>query len=306
VVGCKADVRRCFDSVTVQSALRAWRFFGGPETFARLIEKFYAGQRRWITYGATWQAEPIRATRGLLQGCPLSPCLLNGLMAVWTLYVKQAQPQRSLGFFVYLDDRCLWSTQGTAELQQATRAGQRVDAAIGLAAHPSKAAAFGTTPRARRTLTEEHSELGPVTNEFKLLGVTYYTGGRKRMLGTSALDAVVERRAWRIRRAVHSLEVRRRVLRSMVVSLFAWMGPFQLFTKEVRQKWATYVEHALWTRRPPRGRSAYLSWCAMGGANLHPDFAIHMAAVREQYRAQAEGGRTCASPAWLAMAADWG
>ena len=171
VTGCKADIRRCFDSVSPTAAIRAWRYLGAPSSLLSVLEAFYKGQQRWITYGGYWQQTPIQPRTGLLQGCPLSTGLLNGVMAVWVGHVRVRAPR---GLALYLDDRAMWSLQkgslAREELKSAVEAGRGVDEAAGLRPHPGKAASFSSTSAGRATL-RHHPDLGEVLTEFPLLGV---------------------------------------------------------------------------------------------------------------------------------------
>ena len=92
----------------------------------------------------------------------------------------------------------------------------------------------------------------------------------------------------------------------MVVALFAWTGPYHTYARQTLDKWASLTEHAIWTRRPPRGRSAYLSWCGVCTPRLRPDFALNWAAVREQRNAQGKGRRMQPSKRWAELAKCWG
>ena len=47
-VGCKADVRKCFDRVSPQAALTVLCWWGAPEWLAALLEDFYTEQERWV------------------------------------------------------------------------------------------------------------------------------------------------------------------------------------------------------------------------------------------------------------------
>ena len=92
-VGCKADVRKCFDRVSPRVALRILRWWGAPGWLLELLEDFYDNQDRWVSVTGTFAPAPVRATCSLLQGCPFSPLLVNSMMAAWALHVRR-RPHR--------------------------------------------------------------------------------------------------------------------------------------------------------------------------------------------------------------------
>ena len=98
----KPLVVQCFDSVCPQTAIKVWRWFGAPSSICDLLADFYSEQRRWFAWQGSYHPHPVFAQRGLLQGCPASPALLNALMTVWVRFVKR---QGTKDFFGYLFGR---------------------------------------------------------------------------------------------------------------------------------------------------------------------------------------------------------
>ena len=47
----------------------------GPTKLCELLMNFYDAQRRWFMWQGCFHPFPGFARRGLLQGCPASPCL---------------------------------------------------------------------------------------------------------------------------------------------------------------------------------------------------------------------------------------
>ena len=141
--GTKADVRRCFDCLDFEVSFRVFACLGAPPGLTAVLRFFYDRQLRWLSKGGAVHPQPVRATRGLLQGCPASPCLLNATMALWVCTVSHRAPAVRLA--VYLDDRTLWQTGTTdlAPLQAAATASQEVDAATGMTLHPDGALPAG-------------------------------------------------------------------------------------------------------------------------------------------------------------------
>ena len=303
--GFKADVKKCFDSIDIRQALQTAEWLGLPPCLSRLLLVFYGEQRRFVSWQGVFAEGAIRPSRGLLQGCPFSPLLLNTVMQAWTLRVKL---HAEVHMAVYLDDRTCWMTGRGAvdKLSDAAQACKEADRFFGLELHPEKQSAFTNGEAARRQMRELQELMGPITDSFKLLGVHYQLGSAKG-IDTDELTAKVQRRSERIGMAVNSLATRRRLLREMVITLFMWAGPWQQYGKKARQLWASSIERALWGGSRPRGRSVLLAWHVLGRPQLHPDFAVDMAAMRFEWHRQGSADDTLAQcQRWGRVAQSWG
>lgn len=310
LVGVKADLAKAFDSICTQQALAVAVHFGFPRSLAQVIKSFYDGQRRYLTYeGEFARTGGTRATRGLLQGCPLSPLLLNLVTALWCRAV--ARVHNGVITTVYLDDRTLWSTAPSAveDLVASTAAGRRVDAHFGLSLHPDKTHAFGTTPGARQQLKHVEGRLGTVVDRFRLLGVHYYFG--KPCGGQHAdLTAKIRTRCNRIGMAARLPSERRRLLRELVMTMMEWAGPWQCYRRSDIKTWTSLIERAVWGGRTVSGRSPFLFWNVLARPCLHPDYAIALSALRYEWqRTQCptlEAARSQPPPNFAAAAVELG
>ena len=61
---------------------------------------------RWFAWQGSYHPHPVIAQRGLLQGCPASPALLNALMTVWVRFVKRAGTKDFLWLFIWTIAPC--------------------------------------------------------------------------------------------------------------------------------------------------------------------------------------------------------
>lgn len=283
--GTKADVRRCFDSMDFEVTFRVFARLGAPPGLTAVLRHFYSVQLRWFSTGGTVHPTPVSPERGLLQGCPASPCLLNATMTLWVLHVALRAPSVHTG--VYLDDRTLWTVgEASADpLCAAVRAGAEVDAAAGTLLHPDKLGCFALSPVLRRQLVPLSAELGPVTTSPRLLGIQYFFGGRALCAPSADIDHCVAHRCRKIAKAGRSLKLRRFLVVLLVVSLFRWTGPWHRYTAKATARWATQVEQALCGDRLAHGRSTLLLWGALGSPEAHPGFALHFEALRHAWRA---------------------
>ena len=98
-VGAKQDVRKCFDSVVWDLAFQTWEWLGAPAKLVALLRCFYSDQKRWHAVRGHFARECIVPTRGILQGCPASVGLLNGLMLLWTRHLHAAVPSVSRSIY---------------------------------------------------------------------------------------------------------------------------------------------------------------------------------------------------------------
>ena len=283
LVGCKADVRRCFDSVCIATALEVWKWLGAPLPLCNVISSFYAGQRRWFSCSGHYHPQPILAARGLLQGCPASPALLNGMMALWLRFVKQQEPRVQAAIF--LDDRTLWS-KGAEAIQTVTNAmnaGNQLDTALGLQLHPEKLASFANKKNLMNALTGFSDTLGQPAGSFTLLGIQYNMLRQNLCANVPLITETIKQRTRKIRIAARNLFVKRILLQSLVLSLFSWTGSWHRYSKTVINQWTMLVEMTLWGRRPASGRSRFLFRHSIGTPDLHPGFALSFTAVKAEW-----------------------
>ena len=174
--GCKADVRKFFDTLSPEIAIRVFEHCNAPKEVVRLLRMFYMNQQRWVAVQGHFHRAALQ-TGSLLQGCPWSPVLANCCMALWVTQVTAAAP--SVQVQVFLDDRTLLarSRDPVADLLRAHQAGSVVDSALGLSLHQGKSESFAGDQTVREELLEFADDLGVPQTEFKFLGVRYRTAG---------------------------------------------------------------------------------------------------------------------------------
>lgn len=284
MAGAKADIQRCFDSVDFGVAFLVFDHLGAPAGLTEVLRFFYAGQTRWFISRGCVHPTPVRVQRGLLQGCPASPALLNAIMAIWSLAVTRAHPR--IGLAIYLDDRSLWAQgrDAVSALVAAAEHAADTDRIFGFTVHPAKRECFALSPRDRRALSSEAALLGPVTAAPTLLGVTYRFGRAGKPAHTDLTTKLIQR-CRKIGRVARSVPLRRALLQLLVASLFRWLGPWSTFPANTLRRWSSHMESALWGRRPPPGRDRYLFWVTFGPHTMHPEYLIHFEALRREWRA---------------------
>ena len=259
MAGHKADVQRCFDSVSFDQAFEVARWLGAPPSLLALLKAFYSRQERHVAWQGVYHHSPVAPVLGLLQGCPFSPLLLNCVCSLWVRVVKAAEPRASLA--VYLDDRTVWRVgrQASQVVVAAARAGTTFDDFFDLCLHPEKLGSIATTARERAALQTEALVVGTVKTQFVLLGVPY-TFGTTCLPDTTALTASVQRCCERVALAAASP-----ACRELVLPLFARAGPGTHCKQTHVDTWTRAVALALWGHKT---RSRLLLWHVVGRPRL--------------------------------------
>ena len=272
--GAKLDVAKCFDHVCYEQALLVWERLGAPRSVIGLFKNFYSTQTKTMEWAGFTAQRSIRCTRGLLQGCPASPALLAGLMSTWLHFVQKQVPAVRTSIFV--DDRTLW-TSSHLELQSALDASSQVDDALGLPLNTSKCELFykasGAPLRAFKLWNATSGRNWLVTKHFKLLGVHYNLTKHHRTPLEQKVVSKVQARLRRLRTATRKHRNKRKLVKSLVLSLFAHTGPWTTIPKKYLSKWRYAIENTV-LGHPVVGRSRFLMWTSFLGADLDPEFAL--------------------------------
>ena len=313
LAGIKTDLRRCFDMVRPFQALDVCAHLGMPAALVSLIADYYVEQRRFLSLEGQADFNPIMVTRGLQQGCPYSVILVNAVAQVWVAAVKQQVPDVTIR--CYLDDRTTWTRKGGQEAAQslvrAVEAGSVVDLHFDMMVHPGKRACFGTSARVREHLSRFAASLGSPCSSFKLLGVAYNMVKGRTVPNVEDLTEKIQLRCDRVAGLARALKLRRALLRTAVVALIAWAGPWQQYAKAHVKKWISAADNALWGRNRPRLRSRLLGHSVVGSAESNVDFSMAFAVVRYEWHraeAQALGAIVPAHPGarWKDLCVRWG
>eukprot|EP00435_Cladocopium_sp_Y103_P001287 s1514_g1.t1 len=284
--GCKADVRKCFDSVVPATALTVWKHLGAPDGVLHVLTDFYTQQQRWFSIQNCVAQHPVFANVSILQGCPASPALLNALMTVWVAAMRTQLPTVKLA--LYLDDRTVWACDRSAAkhvLEAMVHSGP-IDRALGFALHPDKLECFALRKCDRDFLNTYTSEVGPVKLSFKLLGIQYFIGSNVLCHQDSRLHQAILTRCRKIRMVTNNIQLRKLLVQMLVVSMLRWMGPWQRFRKDTLRGWATAIETAIWGHKTPPGRSKYLFWTIVANLRCYPACALDVEAILSEWRRQ--------------------
>jgi ribonuclease HI len=277
LVGCKLDLRKAFDTVDTHMVNDLLSKLGAPRCVLDLVEAFDSQHMRYVEVAGAVHPEPIMPARSLPQGDPLSPLRLSVLMAAWGAMMTARWPQTRWN--VYLDDRLVWcrGPRAVDVLAGVLEENRRFEESCGLEDNAAKRELFGTTPAARRSLQDTFPE-GKVVSRMKVLGVMYSFTKRCNTCDVVGAIGKAERRCRRIAIAGGPLAQRRVLVKSLVLSLFAWVGGWNAITKSACRSLNGLIECALLPRRVP-GRNRYLFWSVVG-----PDAAVDYCFVESALR----------------------
>ena len=173
-------------------------------------------------------------------------------------------------------DRTLWCKE-RQPLQLALDASQSVDQVLGLRLNSSKCELFYKCRNAQLQAFQSWNvacnRKWKMASHFKLLGVHYFSTKARRRPIEPAVVAKVQARLRRLRMATHRHWSKRRLVRSLVLSLFSHTGAWTTIPKKLLQKWRYAVETTM-LGYPQSGRSRYLMWACFLTPELDPEFAL--------------------------------
>lgn len=262
--GAELDLKKAFDSVPHSLARRAALRAGLPGPVVALLAASWTADRTCVVRHTV--SDPVRPTRGLPQGDPLSPSLLAWVLRPWGRAVAAAAPEASV--WLYADDRTITVPRGHApQLDQALAATARFDLAAGLTENAGKRQTWGPEKPA-----VEH--LGTMVQPARPAGPRRPKDDYARAHGV--LDGLA--------RAPGGIAVRARLAAAFVRPHFTWCAPLHDAPS------AGTVERAF--RAIVRPTATW--WCRRrfwaDNVALHPQYAAAAAGLRAVGPLCHEGG----------------
>ena len=285
----KQDLSSFFDTIDVRAATMLLERMGAPPALGILISEFYRAQRRIFKSERYYSSEWIQVSRGVVQGCPLSPTIALAFGHLWAQFCATPQTCR----LIFIDDRVLWAKPGTLRVDQALAMAldkcQVFDRLFGFHCRAQKCAVV--QPPGDTTLQALADERHyPCEHTLQILGVELQLDGSPDSLLKLQLDLVLCRLRY-LRLCSASVRVKKLVYSSLVTSVLTWAAGVALpDPKEVARVRAD--TQAMLQPQLAKDAPFVLVWAAHGW-QFEPQCVLNWRAVQVALRVVAR------PPVWL-------
>ena len=282
------DIRGFFDAIRVPDAIAILTHLRAPAPFVKLFGVFYERCRRIFVLKGAHDASWFEPTRGIAQGCPFSPCIAAAITHIWCCHVLK----QGVGGLGYMDDRTIWMPPSAPfdQLQAAIDRSGQFDQAMRfqVAIDKCRIVALQTTPE----ITSLAQTLGyAIATDFEFLGICCTLDGTMSLLKFHSKRAAHRLRL--LKWAAPNIEIRRKMILSLVIPSFTWAAGWALPTRgemttlkqEILQAFTDF-----WGQQPV----TILAFERIGW-KCEPNFAADLALLRIVWRSHAK------TPQWLEL-----
>lgn len=252
------DLRKAFDSVTVEAVLGAAKAVGLPPSLIQYLEYLYEESRTTVESGGLKQE--VKAARGVKQGDPLSPLLFNlvvdELLKELPTFIGFRLGETTINAMAFADDLTLVAST-RAGLQQLLDQSEAFFKARGLSFNARKSTTLSLVPSGRQKKIKveevpfqvEGTDIPTLScvASWKYLGITFNTRGKKvPMMGE--LAPLLER----LTSAPLKPQQRLALLRHYLLPRLYHKGTFQMQSSKLLRRLDTTVRAAVrrWLRLP--------------------------------------------------------
>jgi len=147
MVGAHIDQSKCFDRLSIEQAVRAFKRMGLPDCVGDMILEFYRGREVFVQVEGHVNNDVITPTNGLIQGCPWSVMCVILFGTITARHVKGSDDgtDDKTEFGCFFDDKVLWAVGAGAceRLDGAVQRAAAVDDALGAVWNRTKDGTFG-------------------------------------------------------------------------------------------------------------------------------------------------------------------
>jgi hypothetical protein len=213
------DLSKFFDTVQVEHACQVARHLVASPEFCRLFAQFYAQGERIFSCAGILAPDWIKPTKGIMQGCPLSPLIACMLMHIWTLTVTMHQDVDAV---CYIDDRTFWNLSARDPVQALRSARQRsaeFDDIFGFSCRHQKCHIASVNPEAAHLADQFNYPFPPI---LSVLGVSFHVATPKSISLTKVSVAEITL----VLNLFHCVAVtfrdRQKLLQSLILPKFTW------------------------------------------------------------------------------------
>ena len=243
------DFAKAFDLVPRDVIFELAAEAGLPSHILRPLKGMYTQMSRRFRIGPL-VGEPFTASNGILQGCPISVCMLNLLMHVWTKLI----PSECGGVTAkaYADDAGARAREVNPILEVFAKTREFAEL-TGMRLNLRKCSIWATSPCLRRALKERISRLFPnedsrpklVLRERQLGAQVTFTGRSVGSRDVQQRHTQAEQACDRIRSLPLGLEQKAHLVGSVVGPKLAYDSSVQPMSKKSCQKWRTRISRCL-------------------------------------------------------------
>ena len=214
------DYSKCFDSVAPTLAIDTMKEAGIPAVWTKLLSHVWTRQRRWVQFAGCSAQRPKTVTGSLPQGDGMCPLALNILLASPVRDIMVNLSGRGLRMSTFLDDRNLVAPVHI--IPTAIGEWSQWSVKLGLQENEHKMKIVCRKSRQKEELLRAGIEETKFADQARVLGVDFVANKQCAIHKTmqqrrQSAEAIAERLT-----CVKSLEVRRALWRSRVVSRAAW------------------------------------------------------------------------------------
>lgn len=252
------DLRKAFDSVSVDAVLTAARAAGFPEVLLVYLDDLYKCSSTIVQSGEL--KVEVKAARGVKQGDPLSPLLFNlvvdQLLKELPAIIGFRLGQTTINAMAFADDLTLVASTRDG-LQELLDQSEAFFKARGLSFNPAKSSTLSLMPSGKQKKIKieeipyqvEGSDIPVLTcvASWKYLGITFDTRGRK-VAAMGELAPLLER----LTSAPLKPQQRLILLRHYLLPRLYHKGTFANLTAKLLRRLDTTVRNAVrgWLRLP--------------------------------------------------------
>ncbi|CAE7627834.1 unnamed protein product, partial [Symbiodinium necroappetens] len=214
------DLEKFFDAIDLRDLQLVLEKLSAPRQLCSLVSAMYTGQERLFSRSGFLSESWVSASRGLCQGCPLSPLLAAAVLRGWTALLATTGVQPA----AFVDDRYFWARDPVA-LTAAKAHSDAFDSAFGFRCDGRKCALAASPSSSTAPQVAEACGYG-LSAQLRVLGLTvdFASDGAAT---PAAFDVQLLRRRLRLATVVSSCFAARRALLSrLVMPMLTWGGAF--------------------------------------------------------------------------------
>ncbi|CAE7617784.1 unnamed protein product [Symbiodinium necroappetens] len=214
------DLAKYFDAIDVRDLMVVLRRLAAPPQLVAVVQALYDGQERLFSRSGFLSGSWVQASRGLCQGCPLSPLLAAAVLRGWSALLGTAGARAAS----FVDDRYFWASSSDT-LCSAKALSDEYDTAFGFHCDSRKCAIAASS--ASGIAGEVAAVCGySRVEQLTILGLTLDFGQEGAAVPAAFALGHVRRRLRLVAVLTRSFIARRALMRRLVMPMITWAGAF--------------------------------------------------------------------------------